>query len=329
MASLSPCTPSTSRTRSAPAGSSAGALQADVLFEVLLRLPARDLCRLRAVCRLWRSFTYDPLFIREHTARHPGPLLLANFRDDQTHMHIHVVDLSGNVVKRIAADGHQLLCTRLDLACAETERNTCRVINPATGAAFVLPGVPIVGHRSDQNYSWPYSSFAFGHIAATGHYKVLRVMSWRDCIGFAQRQFVDVFTVNGPAEDAEWRKMAISENRVETSSAVVVDGVVYFLMDRVYGSMLDAGVDPGIRPDCIFSLDLDREEWRGDLQGPVSVNLSFNNIDDFDEYCSIWSQLTLADLKGWDVPSGQSRRAPGASLLSARGRIPAAARALQ
>ncbi|CAL4897534.1 unnamed protein product [Urochloa decumbens] len=39
-----------------------GVLPADVLYDILLRLPANHLCRLRLVCRSWRSLTSDPLF---------------------------------------------------------------------------------------------------------------------------------------------------------------------------------------------------------------------------------------------------------------------------
>jgi len=34
-----------------------GLLPTNVLYEVLLRLPAKELCRLRLVCRSWRSLT--------------------------------------------------------------------------------------------------------------------------------------------------------------------------------------------------------------------------------------------------------------------------------
>ena len=77
------------------ASNSTGALPPDLLFDVLLRLPAKFLFCHRAVCRSLRSFTSDPLFVAEHTARHP--LLVANFRNDE--VHIRVFDLLGNVVK--------------------------------------------------------------------------------------------------------------------------------------------------------------------------------------------------------------------------------------
>ncbi|GJN12201.1 hypothetical protein PR202_ga30458 [Eleusine coracana subsp. coracana] len=292
MASLAPRSPPTSRTRRG----SDPALPVDLLFDVLVRLPARELCRLRVVCRWWRSLTCDPLFIRAHMARHPDPLLLANFRDDQTH--IDVVDLSSNVVKRIAADGHKLLRTRFDLACAATEMNSCRVLNPATAAAFALPGIPIVHRQGAENYSRAYSSFACGYISATGQYKVLRVLSWSRPGGFTERQLFHVLDIDGPADNAEWSEVESRDVFVEITSAVVVDGVVYFLMDILYDFVITAWIDPGIRPDCIFSLDLRTEEWRGDLQGPVSFDHAFDNLDDLAEYSCIWSQLTLADLKG-------------------------------
>ncbi|KAL6856209.1 hypothetical protein ACP4OV_019011 [Aristida adscensionis] len=48
-----------------------GVLPTDVLSDVLLRVPAKALCRLRLVCRAWRSLTSGPRFAREHARRHP------------------------------------------------------------------------------------------------------------------------------------------------------------------------------------------------------------------------------------------------------------------
>jgi hypothetical protein len=81
-------------------GGKDGVLPADVLYDVLLRLPANDVCRRRAVCRSWRTLTSDPGFARAHASRHP---LLAGVhisRDDDRE--IRVVDLfSGDIVRRI------------------------------------------------------------------------------------------------------------------------------------------------------------------------------------------------------------------------------------
>ncbi|KAG2657782.1 F-box protein CPR1-like [Panicum virgatum] len=287
MAALRPTSPPASRARRAPAeSSSSGVLPRDVLFDVFLRLPAKELCRLRAVCRSWRCLTTDPLFITAHAAHHPGPLFLAKLRDDRAH--IRIVDLSGNVVKRIPVpEGchyHHLLCTRLNLACLATDWNRCRVINPATGAVHALPENPAVEHLGRVNLREPYTFFALGRLASSGEYKVLRTFNQ---LGFANggHQLFEVFTINGGTGHARWRGMQSPGLFIRTHSGVVVDEVVYFLTN---------GANTGIRPDYIVSFDLGMEEWR-DLWGPLSSNPPSGRVF---RHRNIWGQLTLAELKG-------------------------------
>ncbi|KAF8731968.1 hypothetical protein HU200_015918 [Digitaria exilis] len=46
----------------------------DVLFEVLLRFPADELCRLRLVCRSWWSLSTDPVFDGPRVSPRASPL---------------------------------------------------------------------------------------------------------------------------------------------------------------------------------------------------------------------------------------------------------------
>ncbi|CAN6245007.1 unnamed protein product [Urochloa humidicola] len=46
--------------------SNAGDLPPDAVYEILQRVPAKSLCRLRAVCRSWRSLLSDPGFAAAH-----------------------------------------------------------------------------------------------------------------------------------------------------------------------------------------------------------------------------------------------------------------------
>ncbi|TKW30981.2 hypothetical protein SEVIR_2G076301v4 [Setaria viridis] len=94
-----PCAaPPDRRVVPAVAASNTGVLHPDAVYEILLRLPAKELCRLRAVCRGWRSLLSDPHLIAAHSARHPGPLIVAGYnpryRDDGVLFDI--VDLSGH-----------------------------------------------------------------------------------------------------------------------------------------------------------------------------------------------------------------------------------------
>ncbi|CAN6209826.1 unnamed protein product [Urochloa humidicola] len=296
--SPSPPIRSTRRRVPSAAASNAGALPADVLFDVLLRLPAKELCRLRAVCRTWRALTADPLFAGAHAARHRGPSLLAKFRDDDAW--IHVVDLLGGVLKRMACPGggHELLCTRLDLVCVASKDNSCHVLNPATGAAYALPESPAPEHADRENLRDPYTFFASGRVAATGECKVLRVFNRTEFEAFDQQQLFEVFTINGGGGDARWRARESHYPFLEASNTAVVGGVVYFLTDCAYDLMLFFGVNTGVHPDCIASFDLGTEEWRRDIQGPISSSLSMDDANATEEYRSIWHKLTLSELKG-------------------------------
>ncbi|CAN6371911.1 unnamed protein product [Urochloa humidicola] len=319
MASPVSSSPPSSRStrRLAPsAASNAGVLPVDVLFDVLLWLPAKELCRLRVVCRSWHSITVDPVFTGAHAARHP--LFVANFRYDRTH--ICVVDLSGNVLKRIPnADGHLLLCTRLDLACVAAVSNSCRVIDPATGSVHVLPERLAAEHLNQVNLRRPLTSFAFGRIATTGEYKVIRIFNRPTLTGFHQPHLFEVFTINSGSSSGssrahvfainsgsssspsqpQWRARWSHDDLYEPGSAIVVGQVVYFKVDTVFDAMACGGLSPGIPLDRIHSFDLEREEWRAILHGPISGIIQTDEYDDdLDDYRGLWSDITLADLRG-------------------------------
>ncbi|CAN6171363.1 unnamed protein product [Urochloa humidicola] len=50
------------------AGPDDGVLPHDTIYEILLRVPARPLCRFRAVCQSWCSLLSDPPFAAAHAA---------------------------------------------------------------------------------------------------------------------------------------------------------------------------------------------------------------------------------------------------------------------
>jgi len=305
-------------------------LATDVLFDVFLLLSAKELCRLRVVCRAWRSLTCDPHFIRAHAARHQrdDPLLVATFfvsGPSQGHtMLIDLIDLSGKTVKRVtsAMNPGQVLCPRLGLVfVANNSDNTCRVLDPAAaaagaGARFRLPLLPAPSHRgrgSRRRLGKAATSFAFGKVAATGEHKVLRIFHRlkNDDDHHHRRHLFEVLTLGGRAR---WRDMPNPDMFVCPNSSAVVDGVVYFLRNNaVYtGRAAAAALPPGagivVPPaDCVASFDLEREEWRKRLQGPISMGLGYDDDDGSDDsddelepdhlrLCQF--QFALAELKG-------------------------------
>jgi hypothetical protein len=64
-------------------------------------VPAKDLCRSRALCWVWRALTSDPFFAAAHKSHQTAPLLALAYHDNNEHTGVEIVDLSGNVLRRI------------------------------------------------------------------------------------------------------------------------------------------------------------------------------------------------------------------------------------
>lgn len=116
------------------------ALPQDVVEEILLRVPARQLCGFRAVCRSWRSFLSDQSFVKAHAASRPA-LILALAMDGD---HIDVLGFSGNVVRQIhvpAAEEENVLPAHPDpcFLFRASSGDHIRVVDPDTGSVSVLP----------------------------------------------------------------------------------------------------------------------------------------------------------------------------------------------
>ncbi|KAL6880719.1 hypothetical protein ACP4OV_012284 [Aristida adscensionis] len=265
-----------------------GVLPTDALSEVLLRLPAKDLCRLRLVCQAWRSLTHDPFFIRAHHARQPAVVVGLYLHSQE----IQLVDLSGSVVKRIsgasvpAAMRYSDMGTQLDLVCVSPWRRSERacVLNLATGAVSVLPDDGDVsrtpsGHGpvnpagdlsadvddgdDDDEEAWVIQSMCtLGWVAAVGVYKVLRVHDMT--FNFNVVQTCDIVTLG---RDERWRPRAPPprEVSVDLRHSVAMGGTVFFQFEHSTNLEMT---------DDIVMFDMVTENWRPNvLRGPLSSGL--------------------------------------------------------
>ncbi|CAN6209600.1 unnamed protein product [Urochloa humidicola] len=280
----------------------------DASYEILLRLPAKDLCRLRAVSRAWRSLLSDPQFIAAHGSRHPGPLIVSGHptctvlpSDD---VRFNIMDLSGRIVKRLHVAGDETqncetetISSHAGLVCILSNRGKrCRVLDPATGAVTSLPEGLAQEHAANQpDMARYWAAVMCGKVASTGEYKVLRVL---DVIfsfsGYNPEPLCEVLTLNGSGRD-RWRGKKASPDPLsvcDVTSRAVVDGCVYFfLQDRA---------TLHIRTNRIASFDLGTEEWRT-LKGPHIVRFvgkndycgSYHSKDDMD-----YNHISLAELNG-------------------------------
>ncbi|XP_020168213.1 putative F-box protein At1g47790 [Aegilops tauschii subsp. strangulata] len=256
----------------------------DVVWEVLLRVPARALCRGRAVCRSWRSLLSDPGFIKAYASRRPGLILALAANGDRVDM----VDLlSGDVVQRIDVPVEDVSAPHGYPGppyLFRSKNNVIRVIDPETCAFSTLPSDDLdKGPRWRCDYE-TWACYTVGVAASAGKRKVLCVVTRRDCKSWLVEQYCHVFTL-GDDRYGRWRRRPSPPARVWFDSRihdVVIQGVVYFLADQYDPNSPDPDMNH------VASFDLNTEEWRpATLPGPPSIDTS-------DEDCI----MILATLNG-------------------------------
>ncbi|CAN6171274.1 unnamed protein product [Urochloa humidicola] len=249
-------------------------LPLDMLEKILLLLPAKDLCRFRTVCRPWRALLSDPQFIAGHAACHPEPLIVAAHRTNGLaagHL-LDIRDLSGRVIKKVAkpvslcANIMEWMRTaQLDVVCVlMRDTRSVLLLNPATGAVVSsLPQGFAEEHLLPARKITVYRHIvAVGKVASTGEYKVLRVLQ-----GYLEREMLcEVLTLDGSSH-ARFRGKKTSPEHVHVHhwNRVTINAIVYFLSHKVV-------MDQGEGRLCIASFDLETEEWRAILRGPLTLN---------------------------------------------------------
>ncbi|CAN6197263.1 unnamed protein product [Urochloa humidicola] len=217
-----------------------GVLTQDALYEILLRVPARPLCRFRTVCRSWSSLQTDSHFAAAHTTHHRGDPLFAVCVASGAHgevAEIKLLDTNGHTVKRLSVGptlALRQMLLRLDKVLLRglifLQGHALRVLDPATGTVSILPrNIPGAGN-----------SIVFGRaMSSTGGHGEYKVLSLDTSPYATQPCKVKTFH-NGR------REMAVAK------------GIVYHLVDN------DSWL--------IVAFDLEAERWWPSLiQGPVLV----------------------------------------------------------
>ncbi|BAT00485.1 F-box protein At3g07870 [Oryza sativa Japonica Group] len=313
--------------RMAAAGDGGGGVAAlmpeDMVREVLLRLPAKAAARFRAVCRPWRATLSDPRFVAAHAARR-GALLVATGAPCRTSRgsggHVDLVGLAGDVVRRTRAEEGVLeLSTCGDLACVVGTDRRARVLHPVTGAGA---DDPLPHDLAEENKPWAgwrleerFHAFthAFGRASSTGEYKVLRVASLSPDLRV--EQLVEVLALDraGRAHaGARWRGMPRPPFHLAGASnagMAVVAGVVHFLaVDIPLPFLPFEHDDDDIHHGAIARFDLDTEQWRPLLRGPLNIH-QIQQDNDLSP-----PLLTLTELKGFLVTVHRDRSHQSSSM---------------
>lgn len=205
----------------APLPPSPHSLPRDALYEILLRLPTKDLCCLRAVCPEWRSLLSDPRFVAAHATRHPGPLIVTGYERPKEGIICDIVDLSGRVVMRVPAQEgvRRVMSIQLDLICTEKwMTGDYQLLNPVTRAVCALPEGFAKEHAGKRGIFNHKVFLSFGKAPLTGECKVLRILD--NLSDIRPKQLCEIFMVGG--KDSQWRKKKAPEDIVYLAAAAKV-----------------------------------------------------------------------------------------------------------
>ncbi|KAK1633112.1 hypothetical protein QYE76_007427 [Lolium multiflorum] len=245
------------------ATSNDGDLPLDLLYEILLRLPAQAICRFRAVCRSWRSLLGHPEFIA--AAHNPGPLLAVGVKDS-SYNEVHVLDMeSGEAVKHVkfAADKAFLPPRYGDARAMSYDRVVClvgpnqrlRLLDLTSGALSILPS-----HDPPQGYSSAWG--VVGRAASTGENKVFVIST---SYFYNKPQACKILTLgvgNGGWRDTGSPPLEVML-QLHSKRVTVINDVAYFL--SWYTRVMSA--------HQIAMFDFSSEAWRPEvssLQGPIN-----------------------------------------------------------
>ncbi|CAN6171293.1 unnamed protein product [Urochloa humidicola] len=171
---------------------------------------------------------------------------------------------------------------------------SCQLLDPATGAVHALPEGLAAEHVVYGLNILDYcATTAFGPVASTGEYKVLRVL---ENVDEHPWQLYEVFTLgsNGKGQ-ACWRAKKAPPYRrsveLHYTCSVVMDRIIYFLLS-------DNGWDHSTAypaDHVAASFDLRTEEWGPIIRGPLSSPAD-DDVDFWSRYTTNWSNFSMAVL---------------------------------
>ncbi|KAM0824256.1 hypothetical protein ACQ4PT_070324 [Festuca glaucescens] len=210
------------------------AINDDVVFDILSRIPVKSLSRFRCVSKGWYALISDNI-IAVYKSR-AEPLLVVGSRWDTS---LRLIDVSGNVVKVIENVGYvwKLICTSRDnLVCVIGISSDVKVIDLASGKVVqTCRKTGLLG---------------FGHTIPSGVHKVVYINPY-SC---------EILTVG---DGVGWRPMQLptTSNISYARSPVVVNGVLHLVLR----SHLDG--------NSVLCFNLASEEWMKAINGPPNLDL--------------------------------------------------------
>lgn len=202
-------------------------LPIDVITEILRRLPAKDILRIRSVCKLWNSLTRENQFISQHMNNPPNPDDLGIITLYQSHNpmkfkffahcfvngfhEFNMIDLY-----ELGEDSFQVSNSCRGLVCIYGRFSTTYVVNPSIKEVLEAP----------RTKNRAQASIALVHDESSGKYKLIRLFE----LAVRDRTGCEIFELGSYS----WRAAPYALSSVKYNSLpVVVNGAIYWLANLV------------------------------------------------------------------------------------------------
>ncbi|XP_010248476.1 PREDICTED: F-box protein At3g07870-like [Nelumbo nucifera] len=176
---------------------SSRSLPADVIFDILCKLPVKSLLRFKCVCKSWLALISDPLFIKQHLNRVLENITIPNDDGGSSNFIVISAGIVFHVDNGSETETNDGSSRKLDLpfqnsirspwvagscnglVCLADERlddtpEDLFVWNPSTGDYVKLPETPF--ERPPSSHLLMTDISAFGYISALDEYKVVKVI---------------------------------------------------------------------------------------------------------------------------------------------------------
>ncbi|XP_059635843.1 uncharacterized protein LOC132278028 [Cornus florida] len=250
-------------------------LPLEILIDILIRLPVKDLCKFRSVSKEWLLLiSSDPLFLNMHTRLSNSTPLYTTcncIRDSENGNSVSMVQITdldlnnGTLCDQFTTIFHDYVYSWIScfgLICLVSLRHVY-VCNPSTHEFLKLPEA-----------SFWFEDIGLGFIPARNEYKVVNV--------FLRNEFwCEMFTITdgGGSNSDSWRMRKTPCRSMENGTAsVCVNGFIYWL-----------ATDFDLC-EKVLSLDLEKEEF-GLIRHPqYYLDLDYSDFNCF--------RLSLVELKG-------------------------------
>ncbi|KAJ4763968.1 F-box and associated interaction domains-containing protein [Rhynchospora pubera] len=189
-------------------------MPSDVLADILTRLPAKMITRLRVVNKLWESIPKNSSFIEAHLERakkYAKPFLLLSEEDNT----ITLINTDTWEKTSMVINGHDdkfnLPNSCCDgLVCLTNKDDRSMILNPTTRECFMIPGPPIRTNLLE-----------LGFDSSSKVYKVLRVSNPK----LDENYIWELLTVGSTL----WREVGTTTGEDFFIGGIYVKGIVYWV----------------------------------------------------------------------------------------------------